>query len=132
MSIPNILFLFVLTFVASLGIIKYSEKLRHEGIKSVMKSQSTIYTKTKNVLPRKNKYVNNNSQSKNFVSERAIKIISLENKAYWVKDNIFFTADMINGRINHNTTKEVNTMNMSKEDLDKMIFIIDSLKDDRQ
>jgi len=55
-------------------------------------------------------------------------IMTDENKAYWVKDNIFFVADTQNGKVINETTRPIDTINMSKKDLDKMLFILDKLK----
>lgn len=132
MSLIEIILFFVLTFIATLGIIKHSKKLREEGIRSVMKSQSSIHGKVNAFIPKPNQSKETKSQSRNYVSERMIKIIAIDGKAYWVKDNVFFSADMIDGRVDRNTTKEVDTINMSKSELDKMLFIIDKLKDDEE
>lgn len=132
MSIIEVLLILILTLVSSLGIIGYSKKLRIEGVRSVMKSQSAIHNKTKQFSPPSEIKTKSASQSRNYVSEKLLKIIAVDGKAYWIKDNKFFTAKMIDGKINHDTTEEVNTINMSKDDLDKMLFIIDSLKDDEQ
>jgi len=97
---------------------------------SVVKSQSTIHHKFKKSYPHAKISQKHTSQAKNFVSERMFKVIEIDGKAYWVKNNTFFMADMIEGKINHDSIKEVDTMNMSKKDLDKMMFIVDKLKDD--
>jgi len=131
MDLISLLIFFVLTFLTSLGIINYSQKLRSEGVKSIMKSQSSIYNITKDFIPKKSKQGElTSSQSKNYVSEQLIRIIAIDDKAYWVKDNKFFTAELLDGKINHDSTQEVNTINMSQKDLDKMLFILDRLKDE--
>jgi hypothetical protein len=68
-----------------------------------------------------------NSQSKNHVSKYMVKIIVIEQKAYWVKDNIFYTAETNDGQIVHETAKPVDIGNMPKKELDKMLFILDNL-----
>ena len=96
-----------------------------------MKSQSTIHNKIKHIIPKNVKRsAETKSQSRNFISERMIKIVAVDDKAYWVKDNIFFTAEVVDGKIDPETTHEINTINMSKMDIDRMLFILDKLKDD--
>jgi hypothetical protein len=56
-----------------------------------------------------------------------IKIMFYEDKAYWIKDNKFFTADMVDGKIVEDSEKTVDTMAMDKVELDKMAFIVDML-----
>ena len=53
----------------------------------------------------------------------------MDDQAYWVKDNVFYTADMDEGDVNKNTTREVDTMTMNKVQLDKMMFIMDRLRE---
>lgn len=57
-----------------------------------------------------------------------IKVIFLDSQAYWVSDNTFYVAEALNGEIQKHTVKPVNTNGLSKGDLDKMLFILDSLK----
>jgi hypothetical protein len=69
------------------------------------------------------------SQSKKHVLKNTIKVMMVEDQAYWVHNNMFYTADMIEGFVDAETTKAVDTNNMSKRDIDKMLFILDSLRD---
>ena len=56
------------------------------------------------------------------------KVIFVDNKSYWVSENTFFVAESINGEIQSQTARPVNTNGLSKIDLNKMLFILDSLK----
>jgi hypothetical protein len=59
-----------------------------------------------------------------------IKVIIMDNMAYWIKDNALYVADMsIDGTVNKETTRRVDTMTMNRVQLDKMIFIIDKLRE---
>jgi hypothetical protein len=57
-----------------------------------------------------------------------IKIIVIDNKAYWVKDNVFYFAETDSGDIIDVTAKPVDISSMSKQDIDKMLFILDNLR----
>ena len=81
-------------------------------------------------LPQKNKKVDVKKQSKIHNSKTNIKVIIMENQAYWIKDNVFYTADMYEGSVDKDTTREVDTMTMDSVQLDKMIFIIDRLREE--
>lgn len=59
-----------------------------------------------------------------------MKVIFIENKAYWIKDNTVYCADLENGLVNQNTTKPIDTMAMDKVELDKMSFIVEMLTED--
>ena len=52
----------------------------------------------------------------------------LEDHAYWVHNNMFYVADIADGLVNPETVRPVDTNNMSNRDIDKMLFILDSLK----
>jgi len=54
-------------------------------------------------------------------------VVTEENKAYWVIDNIFYVCDVIDDRPNFDTARPIDTSNMSKKELDKMLFILDNL-----
>ena len=61
-----------------------------------------------------------------------IKVMVLGNEAYWISNNIFYVAEAINGEVQRHTTKPIDTSTLSKGDLDKMLFILDSLKDGKR
>lgn len=70
-----------------------------------------------------------NRQSKNHEEKTNVKVIILEDKAYWVKDNAFYVADISKNGIDQNTTHVLDIMNMDKVQLDKIMFIVDRLRD---
>lgn len=69
------------------------------------------------------------TQSKIHNSKTNIKVIFMEDQAYWIKDNIFYTADIVGDGVDKDTTRKVDTMVMNKVQLDKMMFIIDRLRE---
>lgn len=122
----------MLTFFMSSYIIKRNTKIRAKGIKTAMKSQSIIYNKTKQFIPKDLKNRGHISQSINHSNKFMVKVMVIDDNAYWVKDNIFFTADVKDGSVMPETARQVDTLDMSKKDIDKMIFILDKLKDDSE
>lgn len=100
-------------------------------IKSVRYSQSHIHVLVSPLLPKtKNFKKIVKSQSLLHESRFSIKVIIMDNKAYWIKDNIFYVADMIlDGTVDKETTRRVDTMGMDKVQLDKMMFIVDKLRE---
>lgn len=130
-EITQLIIIVVLTFYFSYSIIKYNAKIRSRGIKMVLGSQSAIHNRTKTFNPPENK-TEIFSQSKRHVNQHMLRVMVIENKAYWVKDNIFFVAETDNGNVLHDTAKQVDTSNMSKADIDKMMFILDKLKELQQ
>jgi hypothetical protein len=98
-------------------------------IKGIAYTQSSIHLMIKDFLP-KTLYEKprQQSQSLNHVDKNTVKVIFIEGKAYWVSNNIFYCAEAIGGNVNIDTTEPVDTTNMSKKDIDKMLFILDNLK----
>lgn len=127
-DIAQIILILVLTFYFSYSIIRYNAKIRSRGIKMVLKSQSAIHNKIKHFGPEPVK-TDPISQSKIHVQKHMLKVMIIDGSAYWVKDNIFFVADTDNGIVLHNTAQQVDTVNMSKPEIDKMMFILDKLKE---
>lgn len=117
-----------LTFVLSLAIIKLSVKKSIKRFGQIEYRQSSTYERSRQFMP-KNSYSSPEvvSQAMKHVEQHMVKIIIIDNKAYWVKDNIFYTAETNNGSIVHETAKPVDTNDMSKKDIDKMLFILDNL-----
>lgn len=101
-----------------------------ERVKFVKSSQSRNHLLLSHFEGIKKKPKNINRQSFNHDKNINIKVIIMDNQAYWIKDNTFYTADMIHGNVDKETTREVDTMTMNKVQLDKMIFIIDRLREE--
>jgi len=74
----------------------------------------------------------NFSQLTKHKEKSMIKVMVLGNEAYWISNNIFYVAEAINGEVQRHTTKPIDTSTLSKGDLDKMLFILDSLKDGKR
>lgn len=77
----------------------------------------------------------NNDNSTQLTKHRQkgmIKVIVLGDQAYWVSNNKFYVAEAVNGEVQKNTTKPVDIDSLSKVDLDKMLFILDSLRDGKR
>jgi len=91
-------------------------------------SQSMLqhrYSNRKN-NPRKIKV---RTQSKLHHDKTNIKVIIFDNEAYWIKDNIFYKAPLVNELIDKEAANQVDTMGMDKVQLDKMLFIMDKLRE---
>ena len=116
-----------LTLILTSYILYKGRKLK--AFPSIVYSQSSIHLMIKDFLP-KTLYERprQQSQSLKHVEKNTVKVIFIENKAYWVSNNIFYSAEALNGNVNLDTTKPIDTTDMSKKDIDKMLFILDNLK----
>ena len=59
--------------------------------------------------------------------DEEINVAVVENKAYWVIQNIFYQADIVNGEIDKTSSKPIDAFDMSNGDIRKMLFILDHL-----
>jgi ribosomal 30S subunit maturation factor RimM len=120
-------FVFVFLFIQ----IQYRYDVLKENIKLARSSQSTRHTmvgaaQSFNLVKTKKRDSQSNRHDKNI----NIKVIIMDDQAYWIKDNTFYMADMSHGNVDKETTRVVDTMTMNKVQLDKMIFIIDRLREE--
>ena len=118
-----------LTLCLCWSIIKVSNKKRIAFLKKIKYRQSDIHEMIKNVIPKqrfdKPKFI---TQSQRHVQKNMLRVVIEKNKAYWILNNVFYTADAIGGRVDENTARPLDVENMSKVELDKMLSILDDLK----
>ena len=97
-------------------------------------SQSHIFEIMRPLLPPPNSIERpkKRTQSSNYADRTNIRVVVIDSLAYWVKDNIFYVADMDGMDIQKDTARVVDTMNMDKVQLDKMLFIMDQLRDGKE
>lgn len=69
------------------------------------------------------------SQFNKRLEEGMLKVIIVEDSAYWVLNNVFYVADAFDNQVDPETAKPVNVRDMSKLEIEKMLFILDSLND---
>jgi hypothetical protein len=67
------------------------------------------------------------TQSRDRIAKQSMTVVFVDDNAYWIKDNKFYQASVINGQIDNSTIKTVDTMGMDKVELDKMFFIVQKL-----
>jgi hypothetical protein len=118
-----------LTLGVSCSIIELTRNKVLKNLKNIKYSQSDVHQVIRLLVPKKTnskKFIE--SQSAKHAANTMIKIIVIEDKAYWVKDNVFYFADTENGDIVGPTAEPVDITTMSKKDIDKMLFILDNLR----
>jgi hypothetical protein len=67
------------------------------------------------------------TQSSRHYMDSGTRIVMYNRNAYWIKDNTVYSADVLDGIIQEDSTKKVDIMSMDKVQLDEMIYIIDML-----
>lgn len=125
----------VLTFAITFAILGIINKNENNVFEKHIYRQSDMHQILKTFFSKTTQRENKETQMGKRIKENTVSILSVDNKAYWVIDNIFYVADMINGVPDTSNAKPIDTSNMSKDDIDKMLFILDNLdkgdKDER-
>lgn len=118
-----------ITFVLLLFLFGYTVYNRPKSNKNIpIVSQSVIlhrYVQNKQY----GKNLKIKTQSRKHHDEINIKVIIVDDNAYWIKDNIFYTAPMLNEHVDSDYVEQVDTMNMDKVQLEQMLFIMDKLRE---
>jgi hypothetical protein len=118
---------FVLIFLISF--IKKDESKKQKI--TVRYSQSHIFDLVSPLLPaitnkpKKNK----NSQSYRHDQKNNVRVVIVDGLAYWIKENVFYRSEVMIDGVDSGTTEPVDTIGMSSVELDKMLFIMDRLRE---
>jgi hypothetical protein len=106
----------------------YLLKNKEKNNRPVIVSQSMLqhrYSERK----RNSRRLNTRSQSRVHYDKTNIKVIIFDDNAYWIKDNIFYKAPLVDQLIDKEAAEQVDTIHMDKVQLDKMLFIMDKLRE---
>lgn len=96
-------------------------------------SQSHIHMLILPLLPEIKKYKKKMiTQSSKHEERTNVKVVIMDNKAYFIKNGTFYCADMHGTEIDGANATSVDTMAMDKVQLDKMLFIMDQLRDGKK
>ena len=71
-------------------------------------------------------------QSTKHYNKNNLRVVIVDGEAFWVRDNVFYSAQITPEGIDDSTTKVVDTIGMDKVQLDKMLFIMDQLNDGKK
>ena len=118
-----------LTLLSYWSIIKISNKRRMIFLNKNKYRQSSIFEMVKDVVPKqrfdKPKVI---TQSQRHIQKNMLRVVIADGSAYWILNNVFYTANAINGRVDEETIKPLDIENMPIKELDKMLSILDDLK----
>jgi hypothetical protein len=68
------------------------------------------------------------SQLTKHYNKMFLKVVVQGTKAYWIKDNVFYVADVNeDGQVDKENAKQVDTMSMDKVELSNMMEIVEKL-----
>jgi hypothetical protein len=118
-----VLFIFIVFLI--------NKRNKREPFFLIRYSQSHIHRIISPLLPQVDqisKISNNNNQSSKHLKNTNVRVLIVEGKAYWTKNNVFYVSNIVDGDIDKDNAQVVDTMGMNKVELDKMLFIIDQLR----
>jgi hypothetical protein len=118
-----VLFIFIVFLI--------NKKNKREPFFLIKYSQSHIHRILSPLLPQVDqisKISNKNNQSGKHLKNTNVRVLIVEGRAYWTKNNVFYVSNIVDGDIDKDNAQVVDTMGMSKVELDKMLFIIDQLR----
>jgi hypothetical protein len=120
---------FSLTLIAFCFILIVINKKRIKSFSKVLYRQSDMHNILKDFFF---KDIDNEkvftSQSKIWREKQTTRVVILDKKAYWISNNIFYVGEAVDGKVKPETGQPLDTSNMSKREIDKMLFILDNLK----
>jgi len=123
-----------LTSILSWSIIRVINKKEVKSFVKTLHKQSDMHEMMKNFFDAEDEDFEDDQPSQLTKLQRRdmIKVIIMDDKAYWVSDNIFYVSDAVDGKPETGTAHPIDTTTMSKRDVEKMLFILDSLKNGKE
>lgn len=106
-----------------------SKRIKQEQF-VVRRTQSYLYKLLTELSMLENIKQSKPKQSDKYLNRHHIKVMILEDKAYWIKDNQLYVADMIDGQIDGNSSREVDTIAMDHVELEHTMFVVEKLTED--
>lgn len=71
-----------------------------------------------------------NTQATANLKKKEVKVIFYEDQAYWIANGTLVTANIVDGQIDRNSTKGVDTMGVDKVELNKLSIIVEKLTEE--
>lgn len=119
--------LLLLTLGIGFAILKKRKKKIH--LKRIVIRQSLMHEAIKDFLPPEAYKRNVPTQSKKRKEQNTIRIVKTpDNKVYWVKNNVFYWTEMVDGGFDPSDGIPIETEHLSKKEVDSLLYILDLLK----
>lgn len=96
-------------------LVKYSQSYTHDLLRPVL---PYLVPDLKDKKP---------TQASKHTKSTQVRVIFTSTEAYWIAGNKLYVAELLNGSVTEESVKEVDTMNMDKVQLDKLVFIVEQL-----
>lgn len=91
-------------------------------------SQSHVYSLVQPLVEKEFSFpLIKKTQATSYQEAQFVRVMVVDNEAYWIKDNKLFVAKFVDGEVDKNTTSEVDAMSMNKLQLEKTMFVVQKL-----
>ena len=118
----------LLTLVAFCSIIIITNRLNAKSYSKRIYHQSDMHEMLKRFFYNGLTVEKKSSQMMRRKDETLTRVIILEDKAYWVSDNVFYVGEAANGQVKPETGVPISTSGLSTKEINKLLFILDNLK----
>lgn len=119
--------MFVLLIAGNIALREPKRKLDNTQIKYTQSYVYSLVAPLLNALPDEKPMLK--TQATDYIQSSYVRVVILDGSAYWIKDHALFTAEVSDGVVAKETTRRVDTMAMSKVELDKTLFIVEKLRE---
>lgn len=121
---------YILGFLLTIGLLAYffvkNKEIMYEKEFTIKYRQSHIFELIKPSINFSKKRIVNR-QSDEHEKKINIKVLIMDDKAFWIKNNAVYTAPVENDEIIKGSATQVDIMGMDEVELGKIMFIIDQL-----
>lgn len=124
--IPIAIILTFYSFIATIFVVRKKKKV---NIAKISLSQTSVHDAIKDLLPSNRDLRGEKlNQSSLHRKQNTIRVVyTPDQKAYWVKQNTFYCADLVNGELDPSSGKPVMTEGLSKQEIQRLLIILDNL-----
>ena len=119
--------MFVLLIAGNIALREPKRKLDNTKIKYTQSYVYSLVAPLLNALPDEKPMLK--TQATKYIESSYVRVVILDGVAYWIKDHALFAAEVSDGVVAKETTRRVDTMAMSKVELDKTLFIVEKLRE---
>lgn len=69
------------------------------------------------------------TQSSKYADKLFVRVVIVDGKAYWIQDGTFYVANYKNDQVDKESAVEVDTMSMDKVQLNKIMLVVEKLRE---
>ena len=113
----------------------FSTKIPNKIVNRSVHSQSYFYDVVKVAMPIIDMLKGKpkiNSQATKHRDKNVFRILALGNRAYWIRDNAVYEAEIVDGHIDKESAKVVDMSHIDDVELKKMIYVVEKLTEGSQ